>query len=119
MLKLAIEYKEELEKKFLEIAYDDRYKYYQGRYIDLSDKLFSNTWKAIQYVSINKKKRVLGFFQVSVDRTMHSVSNLHAVKFTKSKNEVFTEDFKIFTDSLFTKHKFNKVVNTLFHRLKY
>jgi len=44
-----------------------------------------------------------------INRIKHNVDNLHEVRFSKEKNKIFTKDFKIFTDSLFTKHKFNKI----------
>lgn len=108
MLELAYANQEELQKKFLSIAFVDKYKYYNNStYIGYKSDLSEDSWAELQFVS-KKDGVVIGFLGASIDRTVGYVMALQAVNFC-DKSIAFSRDFHKFLTDLFIKYNFRKV----------
>ncbi|WP_205126984.1 hypothetical protein [Oceanobacillus profundus] len=109
MLKPALLFKDQLESKFIETAYEEKYKYYvSNNYVDFELNLQRDSWTAIEFVSIDKDNNLLGFLGARIDRNSNSVSSLSVINFY-DVNYTFSKDFRQFLDDLLFKFNFNKI----------
>lgn len=108
MLKSAILYKEELAKRFAEVAHEDKYMYYHdGPHVLFFDALAKTTWNDLEFVSVHNDK-VIGFLHAGVMRAPHFVDTIRTINFEKT-NLIFSKDFYQFLSDLFNKYNFNKI----------
>ena len=109
MLKPAILYREKLNEKYNNIAFDDKYKYFNiDTYFDFDIKIADTTWQKIQMVSVNRENEVIGFLQAQIDRGSDSVISLWIGNFYEV-NYTFSKDLHQFLDDLLVKFNFRKV----------
>lgn len=109
MLKLAIQYKEQLDKLLQNIVFDDRFKFYiNDSGPELTVKINDDCWKNLQFVSI-LNDRVIGLFEANINRQSNMVTGMAIINFTGKANLVFAKDFRQFFYDLFLKYDFNKV----------
>jgi hypothetical protein len=109
MLKPAIAYKDKLQKEYVNIIYEDKYKFWNfGVYWGTGFKLSEDTWNSMEFVSVNKNDEVIGYLKACIDRSADKVEALSAVNFGKM-NPVFSKDFREFLHSMFDKFNFRKV----------
>lgn len=109
MLKLAYIYKDKLNKKYVNIAFDERYKFYITQYWNYNIDISDNSWDVIQMVSIDKNDNVIGYLSADIDRTSNKISCIGAINFDKNINLVFSRDFYKFLKDLFEKYNFRKI----------
>lgn len=109
MIDLALNYEEELQRKFRETWFVDKYKYYHnGVYYD-DFKLSNNTWDNHQFVVLNKKGEVTGFISYEVNRQVNCVNSLGIINFSDDSNTFASALLKVI-DDIFVKFKFDKLV---------
>ena len=109
MLALAYKYQEELNSKMLEIAFNDKYKYYNnGIYWDYTKPIENDSWNKLQFVSIDKNDNILGYLEATIGRTNELISGLAIINFYDT-NITFSKDLYEFLTSLFEKHNFRKI----------
>lgn len=109
MLKLAYLYKDKLNEKYAQIAFDERYKFYVGQYWSYSLDINDNSWDVIQMVSVDKNDNVIGYLSANVDRFSNKASSVGAINFDRNINLVFSKDLHKFLEDLFIKYNFRKV----------
>lgn len=108
MLELAYPNKIELEKKFQEIAFVDKYKYYwNNSYISHEIDLSKDSWSSLDFVS-KKDGVIIGYIGANIDRTAGFVSGLRVINFGEKSIE-FSKDFHKFLSDLFLKYSFHKI----------
>lgn len=108
MLELAYHNREELKSKFIDIAFNEKYKYWDSStYIDYEPEVAKSSYEKIQYVS-KQNGKIIGYLSASVNVVCGYISNLSVVNFY-DKNIEFSKDFYKFLTDLFIKFKFYKV----------
>lgn len=109
MLKLAIQYSDELNKLFVNVAHNDKYKFFNTtRHCDYDLNLAKDSWSHLEFVSVDKNNNVLGFLSARIDRHADSISSLRAINF-HDLNYTFSKDFHQFIRDLFEKFNFRKI----------
>lgn len=109
MLKLAYKYQQELNKKYSEIIFQDRYKWWNnGACWDYSKEMDKDSYNKLQLVSVDKDNNVLGFLEAIVDRTNNRISSISLMNFGKISHE-FSKDVLRFIYFLFMKQNFRKI----------
>ena len=109
MLQLAYQHQENLKKLFAEKMIEEKFKYYvAGWYVNYSIELDNNSWNNLEYVSIDKASKILGFLQAGIDRTSNRVSDLKIINFYDT-DMIFSRDFMRFLRMLFEELNFNKI----------
>lgn len=108
MLKPAILYKEEIEKIYRHLWFDDYYKYYNYNTvwgdINIQDK--TNDWH--EFVSINKDGKILGLITYYVVRSIPKAQSLGILSFLPGTSE-FGRDVLHAVDDMFTKFNLHKL----------
>ena len=106
MLKPAQLYAEELTRKFLEITYNDKYKFYNSGW---TNKYISSegTWNMHEFVSICNDE-VIGYISYDINQRTQNVTNIRIINFTEEKF-VFGMDALKAIKNIFLKYKFRKV----------
>lgn len=103
MLKNAMLYMDEINKKYYEIAYDLDYQYYIGNCggpIHFHD----NCYEHPEFVSVDENDNVIGVFKYSLDRAARRAYNFGAISFDRG-NTIFTIDMLRAIDDIFRKYK--------------
>ena len=106
MIKPAQLYTEELKRKFVEIMYKDKYKYYFNGWSSefVPDK---DNWSNHSFVVLDKEE-VIGYIAYSIDRRTDNVDSLQIVNFSDNKYLFGKAVYKIIKD-IFNYFKFNKI----------
>jgi hypothetical protein len=108
MLELAYANREELQKKFLEIAFQEKYKYYNFTpYTDYEYKASDSSWASLEFVS-KKDGIIIGYLSAKIAREINAITSLKVVNFY-DKNIEFSRDFHRFLTDLFVKYCFRKI----------
>ena len=108
MLELAYANQQELTKKFLEISFVDKYKYFDfTNFINYELNLSKDSWSSLEYVS-KKDNEIIGYLRASINRSAGFVSSLGVANFG-DKNIEFAKDFYRFLEDLFMKFDFYKI----------
>ena len=109
MLKLAITYKDKLNKAFNNTILDIKYKYYYfENYWTYDIELSKDSWNRIELVSIDSNDNIKGFFSATISRTSDMVLGLSTINF-ENKNIIFAKDMYNFIVDLFEKYNFRKI----------
>lgn len=108
MLKPALLYQEQLQQKYIETWYDDRYKYYHTNGWHERINIDDNDWNRHQFVSINKDNQVIGYISYRVDRTNNSCNGFGAINFTND-SITFGKDLATVLQNIFIKFNFHKL----------
>ena len=93
MLKQAVLYKEELEKKYIASICDDHFKFYNSN----SNRQFTfsivdNDYWSIQRVSVDKDDNVIGYMCCDIARDNRVMRHFGIMNFTKKPNITFARD---------------------------
>ena len=108
MLEIAYVNKDELQKKFLSIAFVDRYKYYvYNSYIDYTLDIKDSSWEALEFVS-KKDGKIIGYLKATINRPLNYVDSLRVINFG-DKDIEFSRDFRQFLIDIFEKYDFRKI----------
>ena len=108
MLDIALKYKDELQKLYVNTWHNDKYKYYHYRDHFEVPKLEDNTWGGHDFVSVNSKGEVIGSIGYSIVRSTNSVCGLGIINF--SDNYItFGRDVMQAIKDIFEKFNFHKL----------
>lgn len=107
MLKPAQLYTDLLRRKFWEIAYEDKYKFFNTGYID-EYRSVDNNWNTTEFVSIDNNGDIVGYVKYDIDRCSNRVYNFTAINFSKNKI-VFGLDLGRVIQDIFLKYKYRKL----------
>lgn len=109
MIDIALNYEEELQRKFRETWFKDKYKYYHNGVYHEEFKLSNNTWDNHQFVVLNKQGEVTGFISYEVNRSVNCVNSLGIVNFTDDVASFAVALLQVI-DDIFVKFNFDKLV---------
>lgn len=113
ILKLAITYKDKLNKVFQNVVFQDKYKFYNfENYWQYNMKLSEDSWNDIEFVSVDDKDNIRGFLRAGISRTSDKVSSLGIMNFYDT-NVTFSRDLYKFLTDLFDKFSFRKIEFTV------
>lgn len=101
MLDIALKYKEQVNQKFLDTWYDDRYKFYYNNGRSVQEEP-DNDWNRRAFVSLNTSGEVIGYISYSIDNGSGSAYNFGAINFSNDK-VTFGRDLRKVINDIFTK----------------
>ena len=107
MLKRAILYKDELNRKYIEALDNEKNKYFYGMYNNFGITVDESDWNALQFVSVDKNNNIIGYIRADIDRCVNYISSLAFINFTGQANVTFSKDCLKFFDlafNFFTSH---------------
>ena len=108
MLDFAIKYKDQLEKKFINILGNDRYKFWTNacfvKYPVFTEK---SEWNSITRVSVINGE-IIGYFDASIRRPENYVEKMSILSFVEG-SPVVIKDLALFVKELFVKYKYYKM----------
>lgn len=109
MLELALNYEEELKKKFRDTWFSEKYKFYScvNYYEDF--KVVDSTWNYHQFVSVDSDKNIIGYIGYCIDRADNSADGLTIINFTDTDNSIFGIDIANAIRDIFKKYHFRKL----------
>ena len=108
MLKNARNYEEELQKKMRDTWYNLDYQYYHSSCYHEDIKLQDES--RYDFVSVNDKDEVIGFFSYRINRDVNDVRQFGAVNFDLHTNSLtFARDMDQAVDDIFNKYHFNRM----------
>jgi len=108
MLDLAIKHKEELQEKFRNTWFDEKYKYWAcGNYYEESE-IAESTWSYHQFVSLDSSGKVIGYISYHIDRGNDFVDGLNIINFSDNA-AVFGLDAGRAIRDIFEKFHFRKL----------
>jgi hypothetical protein len=89
---------------------NDFYKYYNngswwGNVVTLSD----DTWKTLEFVSVNENDEVIGFLKADIQRPENYVNGLGILNFGHKANVTFSKDLHKFLHDLFDVFGYYKI----------
>lgn len=108
MLKNAMCYKEELQRKFQEVFYDLDYIYYSGGTGNYNLMIPENNFEKHCFASVDKDNNIIGYIAYNVDFAAKSCYNFGAISFNRG-NLVFTKDLLRAIDDIFRKYRMNRL----------
>jgi len=110
MLKPAILYNDQLQKRFLECIFQDRFKFYfLGSTVDYFINVSNNSGEMLQFVSLDGQGKVIGYFGARMNRETDTAYDLQMLNFNEG-SFVFAKDFREFFVTLFEKYGAKKIV---------
>lgn len=85
LLDNARKYAEELKSKFIDIWYDEKYKYYHmgGWHREYTPS--TDDWEDMSFVSLDKENNILGHISYRLDRNISSAYDFGAINFSDDK----------------------------------
>jgi hypothetical protein len=92
MLKPAQLYKEELNRKYIETWYDDKYKFYRSDPYAGNISIPNNNSQKHSFVCIDDKGSVIGYFSYSVNWEVKSICNFGLISFIDNNNCILIKD---------------------------
>ena len=105
----AIRYKEKLEDMFIDLWYDEKYKFYHAtNWVD-KYKVEDSNKDEHQFVSLDKDMQIIGLIGYRVNRITDTATELSIVNFTENKI-IFGLDVKKAIDDIFTKYNLRKLI---------
>lgn len=108
MLNNARKYREELKNKFIDIWYDDKYKYYFSTNWRRELELPNDDWENMCYVSLDKDNNVIGYISYTMNRNTNSAYDFGAINFTDDKL-TFGRDLYRTIDDIFCKFNMQRI----------
>lgn len=108
MLDNARKHEEELKKKFMEVWYEDKYKYYFSSNWHSEQELPKDDWEKMCYVSMDKDNNILGYISYMIDRSINSAHSFGAINFSENK-ATFGIDLCKVIDDIFCKFNMERM----------
>ena len=110
MLKPALPYQTNLTNCFATASLDPRNRFFADtfwRFIGCEN----DDWSKHQFVSVDNFDDIVGYFEVTIERTCHFVHSLNSIRFLRVKKYdiLFAKDFKKLFLLLFCHYKYNKI----------
>lgn len=109
MIKPAILYKEELERKFKEIFYDLKFQYYTHGTFNNIPEIPNNNEKFHCFASVDENDNVIGYISYGVDWETMTTCGFGAISFAPAGNVLFAYDLRKVIDDIFVKFNYNRV----------
>lgn len=110
MLKLAIEYRNELARAIIRTSLFEKNQYFHCLgYTDYAIDIRESDYDGLQMVSVVPQDCVLGYFACGFDRIVRKAYRIEAINFSYKNNTLFARDMFTFLDGLFTTYGMNKV----------
>jgi len=110
MLKLAYPYKEQLQEKYNQVIYDEKYKFYNiSSYWTYEFIMDKNGWDRLDFVSVDADGFIIGYLGAALARPMNFVDGLSILNFGEKGNYCFAKDLHTFLIDLFLKFNFYKI----------
>lgn len=127
MIKQAITREAELIQWFLENGSSTEFDHYKNSQFSNFELVISkNNWEKVQYVSVNDEGKLLGYIEISIDRSARVMENLNIFKIHGPSSSVFLNDILVAIEGLvrsgFVKLEFsvsveNKLAMKLYDKL--
>lgn len=108
MLDNARKYKEELQSKFIDTWYDEKYKYYHAGGWHREYTPSEDDWERMCFVSLDKDNNILGCISYSLDRNISSAYDFGAINFSDDKL-TFGIDLCQVIDDIFCKFNMQRI----------
>lgn len=108
MIDLAINYAQELQAKFRETWFNDKYKYWNNSSYYREFTIDSDTWNRHQFVSVDCNGNVIGYISYDINRNANFCHTLNIINFTDDIL-IFALDLKRVLSDIFERFKFNKL----------
>ena len=106
MLKPAQLHAEELTRKFLEVAYNEDYMFYNSGWTSKYEPS-EGTWNMHEFVSIYNGK-VIGYISYDINQRSQNVTNIRIINFSNNKYAFILDIIKVVHD-IYYKYKYNKI----------
>lgn len=106
MIKPAQLYTEELKRKFIEVMYEDKYKYYFNGWSSEYTP-YTDNWNGHEFVILDQGE-VMGYISYQIDRRTNNVHSLEIVNFSENKYLFGKSVFEVLKN-IFEYYKFNKI----------
>ena len=108
MLKPAILYQEELEKKIVETWHDEKYMYFRRTHYDEMISIENDTSSFHQFVSLDSNNEVIGYINYYIYQAGKSCSDFAIISFDMC-NPIFAKDVMQTIHNCFYKYNFNRI----------
>lgn len=108
MLDVALKYKDELQKFYINTWHNEKYKYYNYQCFWEIPTFNESTYDGHDFVSLNKKGEIIGVIGYSINRLNESVYGLGIINFTNDKFTFGRDVFQAIKD-IFEKYNFRKL----------
>ena len=108
MLDFSIKYKEQLQQKYFEIWFKEKYKYFRYHSFESVPEIATETWNALDFVSIDKNDNIIGNIFYQINRETNNVHSLGIINFSDDIITFGKDLLKVFKD-IFEKFNFNKL----------
>jgi len=108
MLQPAALHVDFLTRRFTEIAFEDKYKYYFPMGYRDKFKIVEGTWTRHEFVSVDREGNVLGYIAYNIDRDCMVAHSLCIINFGK-EHVIFSKDLAHAIREVFEKFKFRKL----------
>lgn len=110
MLKQAILYKDELQRKYAEAICDDHFKFYTGEsYRHFKLEIDDNDWNSLQFVSVDSNNKIIGMLGAGFNRDSRNFQGFGIMNFTKKPNVTFAKDVIQFLKNIKNVHNANRI----------
>lgn len=109
MLKPAVLYKEELEKKFKEVFYDLKYQYFTHGAMNNVPDIPDNNEKFHCFASVDENDNVIGYVSYGVDWEAMTTVGFGAISFVPGGSVIYAYDLRKAIDDIFMKFNFNRI----------
>lgn len=111
MLEIAYIHNAELQEKFAQIAFNERYKYYwrNGR-VNYGVQILSDSWDKLQFVSINEEGQLVGYLACDIARYLNYAYNFEVISFVEGRNETLSKDMHNMIAFVLHEMKMDKIV---------
>jgi hypothetical protein len=108
MLDNAIKYENELKEKFIDVWYDNDYKYYFENDWRSEFEIPKNDYEQRSFVSLDKDNNIIGYISYNISRHASTAYAFNAINFSKNKF-VFGKDLYNVIDDIFCKFNMNRL----------
>ncbi len=109
MLDLAINHKEELQKRLRETWFTEKYKFAHCDVFCEEEKIDEDTWNKHQFVSLDTDGSIIGYIAYNISRAKHSCYGLYICNFSDNK-AIFSIDLGNALRDIFERFGFRKLV---------
>lgn len=108
MIDLAINHVEELQKLYMGIWYDEKYKYWNDCDYHTELTISTSTESINQFVSLNNNGEVIGYIAYNINRALNYTHGFNIINFTDDKLTFGIDCKKVVVD-IFERFKFRKL----------
>lgn len=113
MIKPAQLYLDELNEKYVNTWYDDRYKFFFRCGWSSQITLPDNNYNSHDFVSVDPNDNVIGYMHYQIDRDANSCDDFGLISFDPG-NVLFIRDVKRVVDDIFLRYNINRITWTCF-----